>query len=318
VGVSVHDIEKTLFRDRSVVRTWAMRGTLHLIAVEDLSWLLPVLAPALLPRVARRSAQLGMDESFCRRRVGLIKDALGSHGPMTPAELAGALAVKGADVSGQRAPALLSRACLEEIVCHGPPRSEKPTYVLLSDWIKPMRSLTREAGLREVVFRYISAFGPASPEDLAAWSGLPVRLARSSWSAVSDHLTELEVAGRSAWVLRGQARDPWVSDDGRRPVVRLLAGFDTYLLGYRDRTLAIDPRHSKRINAGGGLVKPTILIDGRVAGTWHHGKIGRSNDVMLEAFSPIPADAIPELDAELADVNRFLGATGARSSELRA
>ncbi len=98
----------------------------------------------------------------------------------------------------------------------------------------------------------------------------------------------------------------------------MLAGFDTYLLGYRDRTLAVDSRYSRWVNAGGGMVRPTILIDGRVAGTWRHRNIHRGGGLTLESFAPIPAEAIPELDAELADVNRFLGGADAWSSALPA
>jgi hypothetical protein len=283
-----------------------MRGTLHLVAVEDLDWLLPLLAAAFLPRVARRSAQLGMDEDACRRGIGLIKKVLQRQGPMTRAELTVALASGAVDIRGQRAPVLLCRASLEGVVCHGPPRSGKPTYVLLSDWTEPLKRVELNDALTQLVTRYIAAFGPAGPKDFAAWSGLPVADARSGWSAVADHLTELDLAGRSVWVLDHQFEGPLVHEDRRAAVVRLLAGFDTYLLGYDDRTLTVQPGHSKHVNAGGGMVRPTILIDGQVVGTWRHRKTRRGHELMLEPFTPIPPVANGSLDAEVAEVNLFL------------
>jgi hypothetical protein len=304
--VTADDVEQALVSDRSIVRMWAMRRTLHLIAAEDIGWLLSVLAPPLLAGMTRRLGQLGLDDDACRRGVGIIRQVLGDQGPMTRSELAGSLAAGGVDARGQRAPALLCRACLEGVVCHGPARSGESTYVLLADWTEPLKGVRIHAALSELLTRYIAAFGPATPHDFAAWSGLGVAATRAGWALAANRLTEVEVAGQPAWVLDGKTNILAKPTGSRPPVVRLLAGFDAYLLGYHDRTLALEARHSKRVNAGGGMVRPTISIDGRIVGTWRHSKIRRRHELTLEAFSPIPAEAQERLVAEAADVKRFL------------
>ena len=92
----------------------------------------------------------------------------------------------------------------------------------------------------------------------------------------------------------------------RAPVVRLLPSFDTYLLGYRGRDFAVGPLHAKRINAGGGIVHPTVLVDGRARGTWRTQRRRDTLEVTLEPFDPLSPESKPGLEAEVADIGRFL------------
>jgi len=91
------------------------------------------------------------------------------------------------------------------------------------------------------------------------------------------------------------------------PIVRLLPGFDTYLLGYRSRNLVVSPRYARRINAGGGMITPTLVIDGRAAGTWKLTRQKNSLDVVLEPFDELAAEIQPALEAEVQGIGRFLG-----------
>jgi len=91
------------------------------------------------------------------------------------------------------------------------------------------------------------------------------------------------------------------------PIVRLLPGFDTYLLGYRSRNLVVSPRYARRINAGGGIITPTLVIDGRAAGTWKLKRHRSGVDVVLEPFEELAVEIQPALEAEVQDIARFLG-----------
>ncbi len=90
------------------------------------------------------------------------------------------------------------------------------------------------------------------------------------------------------------------------PVVRLLPGFDTYLLGYKKRDLAVPPQHAKRINTGGGLLSPVLLVDGLAVGTWKTKQQKQHLEVILQPFDQLPPDLQPGLQAEIADLGRFL------------
>ena len=101
------------------------------------------------------------------------------------------------------------------------------------------------------------------------------------------------------WVLRDHVER--ISHDAGRPVpLRLLGGFDTLVLGYADRSLLVPPERAADVNAGGGLIRPTVLSDGEVVGTW-------SVRAGVEAFRRLTAEERAGVDLELADVERFLG-----------
>ena len=131
-------------------------------------------------------------------------------------------------------------------------------------------------------------------------------MTRAAWQRIADQLIEVEIADRPAWMLKTYAS--WLDEPPiDAPVVRLLPGFDTYLLGYKKRDLLLPPQHAKRINAGGGLLKPTLLVNGRVVGTWKSKRQKNRLDVLLEPFDQLAPEVQPGLQAEVADLGRFLG-----------
>ncbi|HEX6556259.1 MAG TPA: winged helix DNA-binding domain-containing protein [Ktedonobacteraceae bacterium] len=308
-GLLNDDVERARVQERSIVRTWGQRGTLHLLATADLAWLLPLLGPVFIAGNRRRYAELGLDEDTLTRGVRALRAILSNHGPLTRDELVEQLAHQGIQLAGQARPYLLQHAALEGIICLGPDRGAKPTYVLLSDWLGQnyqAHALTQESAYAELARRYLKAYGPATPEDLAAWSGMPISMTRAAWQLITDQLIELEVAGQPAWMLK--TYEKWLAEPPLpAPVVRLLPGFDTYLLGYKKRDLAVPPQHAKRINAGGGLLNPVLLVDGRAVGTWKSKQQKQRLDVILQPFDQLAPDLQPGLQAEIIDLGRFLG-----------
>lgn len=307
-GLLFPDVVRTRERDRSAVRAWFMRGTLYLVAAEDAGWLLSLLGPVFVAAGRRRLAQLGLGEDAAGRGVREIRAAL-SDGPMTRAGLLDRLRLRGAmpgadDGAGYASTHLLRRAALEGVVCFGPDRDGRETYVLSSDWGVPEYRGTREDGLAELASRYLAAHGPAGPEDLAAWSGLPMRDARAGWRLAQGGFEEVRVAGERSWILSG--RQPEERPDGDPAVVRLLAHFDPYLLGYRDRGLAVPPRYARKVQRGGGFVRPAAILDGLAVATWDH-RDGNRPEVVVEPFERPKPETVSGLEVEARDVGRFLG-----------
>ena len=218
--------------------------------------------------------------------------------------------------------------------------------------------LSRDEALARLTSRYIKAFGPSTERDFSVWSGLPLRDARAGFEAISGELVEVDVAGERMWVVdggsgpAGQAVDSGLRrNDGRGrndgggfalrqpqgergPVVRLLGFFDTYLLGYRGRGLAVAPEYMSRVNAGGGMIRPVVTIDGLAVATWSwrwvrggspmdsgfrrnegktdrsEGKGGRGLEVSVEAFPGMEGalgSIWDEVRGEVGDIGRFLG-----------
>lgn len=308
VGLLAADIERARVQERSVIRTWGQRGTLHLLATEDLDWLLSLLGPIFVAASQTRRAELGLDEETCSRGIHLMRNVLANQGALTRAEIVEQLAARGVRLEGQAAPHLIGRAALEGIVCLGPERGGKPTYVLLDDWIEREHvvTLTRDEACAELAIRYLAAYGPAAADDFASWSGLPISEVRSAWKRIAPQLIEVEIADRSAWILKTNVA--WLDEFPlHSPVVRLLPSFDTYLLGYRKRDLIVESQYARRIHPGGGILHPTLIVDGWAVGTWKSKRQKDHLDIIVEPFDTLTPEIHVGLEAEVTDIARFLG-----------
>jgi hypothetical protein len=294
-GLVEGDVDRAR-EERRVVLTWSLRGTRHLHRAEDVRWLVALVGPTFL-RPSKRAEQLGIAGAAGDRAVEALVDALAAEGPLTRAQVKDRLAPHGVDPSGQAAIHVIARAGLEGRLCVLP--GER--YVLLDDWIGESAAGTTGGGPGELARRYLAAFGPASPADFAAWSGLGPPAARREWAAIDADVVEV---APSMWLLAADV-DRAVAAARRRPPTRLLGAFDSLLLAYADRRLHLSPDHARLVNPGGGMVKPVVVVDGEVVGTW--SRPGGGVDVR-----PFPTSSAPDVGREADDVRRFLDVGGGR------
>ncbi|HEX9615787.1 MAG TPA: winged helix DNA-binding domain-containing protein [Anaerolineales bacterium] len=309
-GLLAKDVEHARVEERSLVRTWGPRGTLHLLAAADLGWLVALLGPLFVAKNQRRYRELGLDEETIARGIQVIRKTLSSRGPLARAEIGRELAKEGIPTEGQALIHLIGRAALEGYVCLGPDQGSQPSYVLVEDWIDVDPAPSGEAALAELARRYLEAYGPAGPADLAAWSGLGTGEARRAWELISQDRVEVQAAGRPAWMLaeRLDAQPAGLeAQRDRSPSVRLLPRYDTYLLGYAGRELAVPPEHARRINAGGGIIHAAVLVDGRALGTWRIEKKRDRLEILVDPFEALDPLLLPELETEAEDIGRFYG-----------
>jgi hypothetical protein len=281
-----------------------MRGTLHLIPAEDVGWMLALFGPIFIRGGQRRYNQLGLDPEIHRRAAQVIRETLTQRGPLTRPELAGALAAQGIPVEGQAIAHLVRHAALESLICFGPMRAGKPTYVILEDWVRPAGSLDAHQALAELARRYLEAYGPAAPDDFANWSGLSIRQARTAFDAVADDCLTVELDDSPAWMLERHA--DWLDEPPGDPIVRLLPNYDLYLLGYRSREFMVSEAYARRLHPGGGQIKACLIVDGRALGTWRNERHKNTSTIVVEPFEPLGADVLPALEVEAQDIGRFL------------
>jgi hypothetical protein len=238
--------------DPALVSAWLMRGTLHRVAREDHAWLLALTAPPRFAANRRRLAQEGVPPDAADRAVAIAERALADDGPLTRAQLAERIAAAGIRTEGQAMPHVLMLAALRGAIVLGPGGAFARCA--------PAAPVDRDAALAELARRWLVAHGPASDRDLAGWTGLPLRDARAGLAAIAGELCE------TADGLIDLAR---ASEDAAPPAgPRLLPAFDPYLLGWRDRGFAVPGEHARRVHPGGGMLRATATLDGRVVGTW--------------------------------------------------
>lgn len=304
-----NDVEQARVHDRSIIRTWGPRGTLHVLASDDIGWLLPLLGPVFVAGDRRRREELGLNEEICVRGMHIIHDVLAKLGPLTRAEIVEQLGIEGIRLEGQARPHLLARAALEGLICFGPDRGSEPTYVLLKDWVDQEYTgdaLSEDEAYAELTRRYLSAYGPATPGDQATWSGLSLSKTRAAWQRIENELLEIETASSPNWMLKTQI-ERLEQLPVSTPIVCLLPRFDNYLLGYHMRDLAVPSQFAKRVNAGGGIVHPTVMVDGRAVGIWKSRREKKHFVVMVEPFERFTPEVYAGIEAEVQDVGRFLG-----------
>jgi hypothetical protein len=272
--------------------------------VDDLSWMLSLFGPVFIRSGRKRRMELGLDEETGERGVRLLRDLLGERGPLTKAEIAENLSAKGIPMEGQASIHLIGLAALQGLVCYGPDQGRKNTFVLLDDWLGKKVKVSAENGIDELARRYLTAFAPATVDDFASWSGLGIRECRTAWEKLAQ-LVEVKLRDSTAWMFKSQWEALNTSMENK-PVVRLLPRYDTYLLGYRDRSLIIDPEHVKRIYPGGGLLHPALLVDGKVAGRWKTIRKRDRVEVEVEPFVDLSGEVQKELETEIRVLKLFL------------
>ena len=247
---------------RAIVRTWAMRGTLHMLAASDVHWLVRLLGPRYIAKYRRARLTLGLSDTVLERAFDALPTLLRSAAPVTRTALVHLLADAGITIGpkGQAPAHLVMVAACHGILCCGPDAANgKSTYVLLDEWTRRPATTPKDP-LAELAARYLEGHGPATTSDFAAWSGLSVTEARGAIARVASDFEHARIHGEPAWFR--------ATKGSNAPVVRLVGGFDAYLLAYRRRDFAVDTQHSARVQPGGGIIRPLVLVDGRVRGTW--------------------------------------------------
>ena len=286
--VTLPDVIAVCDAGQAVVRSWFMRGTLHLVAAEDAPRLTAVLGPVTIARYRRRRADLGLDDRLGAAVLAALPGVL-AGGPLDRKALMAALRAEGLSIpGGQAEPHLLIYAACHGIIVRGPDRDAEPTYALCPPARRDPGELRGPAAVTALARSYLDAFAPAGIDDFASWSGLPARTCRTAIEALRGELAEVTIEGRPMRIpwpaletMPGQSAGCW----------QLLPAFDTYLVGYRHRELLIEAAAAPFVYAGGGWIHPSVVRDGRVVGSWRlrRGGTAATADVMLfDGAAPPP------------------------------
>ena len=297
------DIDRARTEERSLLRTWVMRTTIHLIPTDDAGWMLPLFEPGIERWSRRRLGQLGMPPASQEKALRTIATALELEGPITRSEAAERVRAAGVDLNPQTRLHVIGLAVTSGLACLGPDRGRTTCLVLRRDWLGQLPPLNREAALAELARRYMRGFGPATDRDFAYWSGLGLREVRTGLEAISKELEQVRVGDETLLTLRGRAaRLP------RSGQLRMLGNFDTYLLGWKSRDFSVHAEHRAAVKeGGGGWIRPVIVRDGVVIGGWRASRKGGRLEISLNLAGPVDAEVRQAIDAEIADIGRFEG-----------
>lgn len=295
---------------RSIVLTWSLRGTRHFHHAEDIRWLVTLFGPLYGPP-GRRAGQLGIAGEAGNRAVAAIHEALRAAGILTRDQVKEVLAGVGVDIAGQAPVHVLQRAALQGILCVVPRPHAQDSYALLDAWLPPAPAeapapAVHQDPVARLAARYLAAYGPATPNDFRAWSGVPAALAWRGWEGIANDVERVEAPGGPYSIL--DSRRDAVSKQAAEPgPVRLAGSFDTLLLGYAERGAHLAPEHTKEVNAGGGLIKPVVYDDGRVVATWRYVRARPRDRIEVIPLQPPSRRVALGVAQEAGAIGRFLG-----------
>ena len=316
-GATVNDVREALWERRQLVKTWAMRGTLHLLPADDLAlWAGALRTRSYLWRSAAWTRYFGVSVEELEALVAAIGESLDGRG-LTREELGVAVGQhsgpQAQDLMASGWGTLLKPVAMEGGLVFGPNRGRNVAFVNPHAWIGPFEPLPTDEAMSEVVRRWLRVYGPGSHEELARWWGVATGRARKALDRLGDELVEVTVEGRRGLALRADARAlERAAPDAR---ARLLAGFDPYVVGFFPRGGLVEPAFKDRVSRTAGWISPVVVVGGKPVGVWKHALRRGTIEITVEPFGKLRAVRLRELSV---DAERLAGALGAKPSVILA
>jgi hypothetical protein len=289
--VGPDDVRRALAEDRTLVKTWTLRGTLHLLPAADLPMWAAALGNRSFPRPKSWYEYHGVTPADMAALEQVVPEVL-TGTPMSREELAAAVA----DRSGRPHlaqhlksgwGAVLKPMAARGQLAFGPPDGRSVTFVAPAAWLGEWAPVEPERAVADLVRSILDTYGPFGLDELTRWTALDKPMLRAAVAALGDELVELDTEGHRGWVTAGAAAEIAAAEPSR--VVRLLAGFDPYVIGalrQLDR-LVPAPELKSAVSRTSGWISPVLLDGGRIAGTWTQESTGGRLALTITPFGPL-------------------------------
>jgi Winged helix DNA-binding domain len=313
-GANRTTVRHALWDDHRLIKTHGPRGTVHLLAADDLpTWMAALSAiPAHSPfpegvRLTQRQAE---------EIVAAIGQAL-EDAELTIDELDQAVVDLAGQWAGDRVmPAFqdlwprwrqaVVTAAYRGVLCLGPNRGRRVTYTNPRRWLPEFKPASEAKAIATVITRYLYAYGPATPQHFAQWIGAPPTWAAEQFERHSRKLTKINSDGTPAWLARGDTE--MTQEKDVKGSVLLLPYFDAYTVGSHPRSRLFPGKAAMRALAPSGQAGnyPVLLIDGVVAGVWHQRRSGRQVEVTVEPLTRLTAGQLQALEKQVERIGEIL------------
>lgn len=305
VGATRADVQRALWDERTLVKTFGPRGTVHLVAATDLPMWTGALS-ALPSSVPKHPDPVRFTPDQSEEVIAAIDESL-ADGPLTVDELTLAIrertgpwgveeTMDAFQVKWPRWRQLTSTAAHRGVLCFGPARGRHVTYTNPRTWLPSFRPDGDERAVRTLLTRYLHAYGPASPQHFAKWLAIPPRHTAELFDTSSGELEPVDLEGQQAWVVAGDSATPAEPHRG----VRLLPYFDAFVVAGQPRERLFPGAAATRALARGQAGNyPVLLVDGVVGGVWHQRRSGRTLEITVEPIASLTAKQRRQLDDEV-------------------
>jgi hypothetical protein len=293
------NVEKALM-DRTIIRSWPVRGTLHFVPARDIRWMLKLLTPRVFKRAASRYRELELTDDVFKKSEKILSKVLMEGKQKTREELLTILRENNISPDGQRGIHILGHLSMEGLLCFGARSGKQFTFTLLDEWIPQAKALTPEHALAEITKRYFTSHGPATLYDFIWWTGLTMNDAKEGIEMVKPFLSHETIAGKT--YLFGHSQKP----GNKIQKALLLPAYDEFTVAYKDRSAIIASNHF--IQSGNGL-RPTIVLNGQIVGTWRRELKKHKVVIVPHLFHLLTQNEHKALTSAAEQYGKFLGRT---------
>ncbi|PJZ76953.1 winged helix DNA-binding domain-containing protein [Leptospira neocaledonica] len=275
-GLKEKDIESA-FLEKKIIRSWPLRGTLHVVSAKDIYWLLDLLGPPTVSKYAAHYKKIELDPKVLKKCYSILSKNLSNQNFLTRKEISSVLEKSGIITNTTRLSHILQRAGLEGLLCFGPRRDKNFTYALIEEWIPNIKRVKkpREEALNKIAEMYFDTRAPATLADFVWWSGLNMKDAKVAIESLEHKLTNFQKNDQIYYIPKKMELVDKDSD-----ILFLLPAFDEFLLAYTDRKDCMDPPPKRLLTPADDLFRPTLVINGWVSGIWQREL--KKEDVILK------------------------------------
>jgi hypothetical protein len=309
-GLQPDAVSRALWEDRSLVKTWAVRGTLHLLPTEELPLWHGVMGTYRPYEKGAWKRAFGVTAPELQRLLDAVSAALDGR-TLTRGELADEVARETGDEQlaerlRESWGAYLKPAAFQGRLCFGPNEGRQVTFTRPDTWAGVGEPLPAEEALPEITRRFLAAHGPATREDYGRWCAVSPAQAGKRIAALGDEVATVDIDGDAMFMLAAdaEAAAALAPDDS----IRLVPAFDQYVIAATKHAARLLPGdHAARIYRPQGWLSAVLLVGGRIEGVWRHERKGARIELELEPFRKPSAAVRRAAEAEAERVAAFLG-----------
>lgn len=311
-------LDEALYKAKTLVKIWCMRGTLHIIPSNDLPIYIKALKKMWFEHHGRFMKAPDWPPMEERRNVlyPKILEAL-SDKPVKRKELTAKVRtlLKNESKPYERLfsawGGILKETCYEGLTVHAQPCGAEACFTRLDRWLpnQNLDVLDEEQAKEKLLLKYLRGYGPASVQDFVSWSGLMASDARKTLENVASELEEVRIEDVKGqfWVQKKDYKTLIEIDLDERTPARLLPKFDSFVLGHKDRTRIIKREFMKHVFRIAGDVAASILVNDNIVGTWKYKKTRNCASLSILPFQKLEKEDLMEIKSVAEDFGRFIG-----------
>lgn len=292
-------IEKDL-TDGKILRTHLLRPTWHLVAAQDIRWLLMLTGPRIMALNQSYYKKANLTAADFKKSYDILTKMLEGGKQRTREEIKAELARHQFPADSTRMICLMMQAELDGLICSGAKKDKQFTYALLEERAPKAASKTREEALAELAHRYFTSRGPATLRDFSVWSGLNLTDCRKGLQMVESQF-QSETVGSEMYYFSESIRDQKSSHR-----LFLLPIYDEMIIGYKNREALLQDvsKSGLKIDV---VFDNMIIFDGQVIGSWKRTIKPKHIEVTARFLQPPGSKQQKAFDQCLARYETFHG-----------